>query len=327
MSLKFDDRIAKTYRREKYNSILESVLARSTNMAKVIKKPIVDKKAFYQDAADAAIRNGKLSNADESSDNSVTNSSKTDEAMADPESAVSFILERLSIEGVGLPSATSRAFSLVQSLVSLLNAQQVKLTAPTMIATIDSIQHAIPFSYSALFWQTSADLYTPVPFQIHFSTPALANHPSDLIFESLYVHFSDQRPPLQITHQTSLEIPSSIDIGFVSSSSGKAQKEVKANLSFANGDKVINGILTSSVAHNLQISKIVLALRVSMSVVMLNIHSSPSKTGQRWYTPNTSTGKNEIYLLSEIEDRSECRYEVHCHRIRHSLICRVSYDL
>ena len=304
MSLRFDERIARTYRREEWNAILERVLARSTDAAeKLMKRP----EMIEQEQAKETTVKGSEDTFEQTDKSAATSQTNLAQEKSN-RIAAKFLLERIALEGVGLSSKATRASDLLQRLVSMvLDAEESNPATQMTPTTIDSGSCHLPISCSAVFWRTAADLSISVPLQLHLSTPGLAGHLSELTFDSLDIYFSDQRVPVHITHQPSQKMVHRFNLGHLAPNGKQEEQKLTTNLSFSGASKVLFGTTTSAVAHSLQVTKIVLALRTKAFAINLSIACIASKMGSRWSAPPDKDGICESLALQTGVDWSTCR--------------------
>lgn len=221
-SIKFDERIEKTYRKERWSTVLDCILSRSG-----------------QSALLKATTNGHDDNV---------SSSKLNKTLA-----IASLIERITLRGLEPRGQRSRTPRFRQMLSEATGAPDA--TGPTNEIVLRSDQRSLPLSCCCVFWRPQADLQSQIPFQIQLYSQML--EAEDLIVEPLSIHavFSDLRQ-ITINHCDGENLRATTgryDLGACNAST--QSREVK-NLRFSSGCLVLQGTMSCGTPQLLKVSHV-----------------------------------------------------------------------
>lgn len=231
-ALRFDERIGKTYRRERWSSILDCILDRQAGaLRKQISRLAEEEEQPFR------------SQADESDQRSLKSKNIGDLVRQ----VVVICMERLSmaqdnsVEGVG-NATVERILQPVASLQTYFARESASMPSVLELSSADT---RIPIEFTSVFWIGTADLGSFVPFQISFNPTALAGVASEAIrFRTIEIHFSDERSPIVIQD----DLKSSEYVA-----STEAASDTTANLAKVLSHGAIVGTLTCAQAKTLAV--------------------------------------------------------------------------
>lgn len=126
------------------------------------------------------------------------------------------------------------------------------------------------------FMRPTSTISSKVPFQLAISSPKSARL-SRFTFESLHIHFNDDRPPIEVRHSSDLP----------SSTATTERYEIKreeaqnqANLRWDDGmTKVFYGTVSSAAAISLTVSA--RSRQLLLAWVRLTLHRDPGRENRR----------------------------------------------
>lgn len=304
LCLRFDERIARTYRREGWTNLLDGTLDRSAKAAAA--------QAHAQTTSD---------------DDGPTNQPQP----AAIESALRLKLEHESLDGLRLQGEHSgpagrplHCARLMIPLASLLTASQSLRSALVPFATslpdagseaspitIDSETTPLPFTCQCTFWEMAADLGQLVPFQIVVVSAIIAAEDLDegVSVQGARVHWSDGRDvPVVRQEKHGATRKGAVALGNVSDD-GAAGAGREADLAFsADGTLVLYGSISSTREQILQLQKVSLDVRIASQHITLDLRPDIIKSQSRsWFALSPGEKASEALRLPSHFDHTTCR--------------------
>lgn len=237
-ALRFDERISKTYRRERWLSVLDSILAR-------------DASALSSQPQDATT--SRPTGIDDGGSREQQAELRSDHASLLRDS-FKICMERLVIlsqQDKGIKRADVTATSVLQSLVSrATNPLDSISTSPVELSSVDL---PLPLAFKASFWRPCATLGEAIPYQICFQSSLLLDSAVDFVnITSMEIHYSDERPPVVVSHDE--QAPTH---GVVNLVDGVA---TTAQLKWLLAEGVVMGTLSSAFVQTVSVSQCPLGL-------------------------------------------------------------------
>lgn len=234
-ALRFDQRIAKTYRREQWLNILSSILKRDElALCKQITSPFADEQA-------------RSSGRDSSSDGEpVTSQEVINEQLKE---GLQVCMESLSLASNHQSELRDYA-ACVNALTQfhqVMHDLSMSGHANIPVVEISSKDVELPIYVNSVFWTGTNDIGSPSPFQLSFCSKAISDCAFDSVhFVSITIHFSDEREPLRVDHDSALQ---SETLSFKAD-----QPRAAANIRNILHDGTITANLTSSLVQLISVS-------------------------------------------------------------------------
>lgn len=195
-ALRFDERIIKTYRRERWRGILETILSQD-DLA--LRKQLSDTGSSKQSGIESPLtaREG--------------DGKKSDKGIIESlREALKIGFERASLCQQSLLDTERRPS--ISDVLGPLFTLLATLPAPAgsgmdaRVLNIQSSETHLPFRLYCAFWRNRAELGTLVPLQVSFQSQVASDNSLDGVrFESIEVHFSDMRSPLIVKNDQSIQ--------------------------------------------------------------------------------------------------------------------------
>lgn len=304
-ALRFDQRIAKTYRRERWFDILSSILKRDeTALYKQITSLSPDRQATLEDRA--------AGNGDQT------------------ETSQEALMERVR----GGLQACMECLSLAQSSQANLHDYAACVNAigrfweamrelpisdnlETPVIELSSKDSELPVHVNCVFWNDKADLGSQLPFQVTFSSKAVTEGAFDAVaFESIALHFSDEREPFIVENGNMSQIPGVTIKPGQPRASGSIRNILR--------DGTITSSITSALAQTvsvsqvraakdehaercMQVAKVTVALAVSGWRLALHLYPSISHPTWRCEPSEDSQIASQASSLTSPQFANSCR--------------------
>lgn len=283
MSARFDERVARTYRREGWLNILEMVAARSGEQARK-PRPI-----------------SELSKGSESDEN--------DAAKVDIRALLraSLELSALSSKKAGVRHRSPQRGVALQETLRFIASVPLDAALNSDLP-IDSLECQMPAECGAVFWSTTASLDTPVPFQVHLTAPSLSTLPESCKVTQLRLAFSDQSQTILFHHDGDIEDSHLISIVEQSSPSSQSRP---ANLSFSKASKKsIVGTVKSGEPNQMSLISVTITLSVGAHKFHLLLRPSGETKPAQWLHREKRVDGTRAWrsvLFPATEDHTTCR--------------------
>jgi hypothetical protein len=275
-ALRFDERIGRTYRREQWLGILDKILGRDdVTLRKQIKNAGPDGQALVEDSPSTM---GEIKG--ENSEKRLTDTIRE---------ALKVCLERVCLAEELHPEhrqSSSSPADTARILFALLRDLPASISSATSIIELTSTNSKLPYHFNSVFWRAKSKLGSLVPYQISFRSQAIADGVFDnaTAFNSIEIHFSDQRTPLSVENDDTIKDANIM----IASRQSRASGNIRSIL--YNGS--ITSTLTSSHAQTISVSQAYYAY----SDVVFNVLFDRSQAC--WSrSPSLVTASRWIYTL------------------------------